>query len=81
MTLTLTPRQAQVLAYLRIFFATNHCLPPCAQIAHDFGWRSNNAANEALQQLERHGALERNELGGYKFTQPGLHQPLPAVTT
>ena len=36
------------------------------------------AINE--QWLERHGALERNELGGYKFTQPGLHQPLPAVT-
>ncbi len=39
-----------------------------------------NAASEVLLQLERHGALQRNELGGYKFTQPGLHQPLPAVT-
>lgn len=76
-TLRLTARQVQVLLYLRVFFAANHCLPPCAQTAHDFGWKSPNAANEIMLMLEQNGALTRNELGGYMFTPAGLTQPLP----
>lgn len=69
---TLTRTQAHALNYLRAFFSANHCLPPCSVMARDMGWRSPNAANECMDLLEARGMLERNELGGRKFTQAGL---------
>lgn len=77
--MTITTHQCKVLAYLRVFFAANHCLPPQSVIARDFGWKSPNAANEVLQRLELAGALQRNELGGLKFTVAGLHGPLEST--
>ena len=56
----LTRIQAQVLDYLRIFCVMNDQLPPCATIAHAFGWASANAAHHHLANLEGAGHLARN---------------------
>ena len=66
---TLTHRQEQVLYFMRAFFAKNDQLPPCQYVRMAFGWKSDNAAQTHIAQLERRGYLERNETGKYRFTR------------
>jgi repressor LexA len=53
----LTPRQLQVLIFIRGFIAEEGCPPTRADIARGFWFKSANAAEEHLQALERKGAI------------------------
>jgi len=64
-----TPRNLDVLAYAREFFAENDQLPTIKCIRDHFGWTSDNAADAHVQALIRHGKLERNVLGKLRFAR------------
>ncbi len=64
----LTSRQSDVLAFMWDFYQRNDQLPPPPKICDKFGWRSPNAVTEVRQSLVNHGAIERNEVGKFKFT-------------
>lgn len=70
MTQPLTDIQARVLAYLREFHAEQDQLPTCAVVSRAFEWRSVNAAHCHFQKLAAKGWIERNVVGGYRFTRP-----------
>lgn len=53
----LTPRQADVLAFIHDFKAKEGAPPTRHDIAHHFGWASDNAAEEHLRALARKGAI------------------------
>lgn len=56
--MTLTPRQAEILAYIKYAIAV-HAMPPTrAAIANRFGFKSPNAAEEHLRALQRKGFIE-----------------------
>lgn len=55
---TLTPRQAQVLELIRRHIDDTGYPPTRADIAHELGFRSPNAAEEHLKALARKGAIE-----------------------
>lgn len=69
MSAALTPKQADVLAFMREFFAENDQLPAGPEIARHFGFRSPNAGFEYLVALEKKGCIERNAVGRYRFTR------------
>jgi repressor LexA len=54
----LTPRQAEILAWLKNFAERHHRPPTRAELAEHFGFRSPNAAEEHLRTLARKGAIE-----------------------
>ena len=54
----LTPRQAEILAWLKNFAERQHRPPTRAELAEHFGFRSPNAAEEHLRTLARKGAIE-----------------------
>lgn len=54
----LTPRQEEVLAFVRSFIGEAGMPPTRAEIARALGFRSGNAAEEHLRALQRKGALE-----------------------
>src|SRR5438477_396210 len=56
--LELTPRQAEILAWLHGFAERHHRPPTRAELAENFGFRSPNAAEEHLRTLARKGAIE-----------------------
>ncbi len=64
----LTSRQADVLAFMWDFYQRNDQLPPPLWICAEFGWRSQNSVAEMRQSLVTHGAIERNEVGKFRFT-------------
>ncbi|EWS53316.1 LexA repressor [Methylibium sp. T29] len=51
----MTPRQEQVLAFVRRFKAENQMPPTRMEIAAHFGFRSPNAAEEHLRALAKKG--------------------------
>jgi repressor LexA len=53
----LTPRQAEVLAFILSFQAENGMPPTRVEIAAHFGWSSANAAQDHIRALTRKGAL------------------------
>ena len=55
---TLTPRQAQVLELIKRYIEDTGYPPTRADIAHQLGFRSPNAAEEHLKALARKGAIE-----------------------
>jgi len=55
---TLTARQAEILELIRSHIAEQGCPPTRAEIAHDLGFRSPNAAEDHLRALERKGVIE-----------------------
>jgi repressor LexA len=55
--LTLTPRQKDVLAFLKTYSRKNQMPPTRKEICANFGWRSIQAAQDHLIQLERRGAV------------------------
>lgn len=69
MTTALTPKQTEVLAYMREFLAENDQLPPNSAMRARFGWSSDNAAFEVIAALAKKGYLERNAVGKYRFTR------------
>jgi repressor LexA len=56
-SLPATPRQLQVLEFVRRFIATKGYPPTRTEIAIGFGFRSANAAEEHLQALHNKGLL------------------------
>lgn len=54
----LTPRQSQVLAFIRDFITDQGMPPTRAEIARALGFKSVNAAEEHLRALQRKGAIE-----------------------
>ena len=56
--MNLSPRQQQVLDFIRTFCADKGWPPTRAEIAAHFGWKSANAANDHILTLERKGVLE-----------------------
>jgi repressor LexA len=55
---TLTPRQQQILDFLREWIAENGMPPTRLEMCAALGFRSPNAAEEHLRTLERKGAIE-----------------------
>jgi repressor LexA len=53
----LTPRQQQVLDWVREYIALNQFPPTRAEIAEAFGFGSVNAADQHLRALEKRGAI------------------------
>lgn len=64
-----TPTQALVLAYMREVFESEDQLPPVANIAEHFGWKSASAAQYYVDGLIRIGRLEKNALGKLRFAR------------
>lgn len=64
-----TPRNLDVLAYMRQFFKENDQLPPVATVCEHFGWVSPQAAQCHVDALARHGLLERNAVGKWRFAR------------
>jgi repressor LexA len=56
--MNLTPRQSEVLAFIQTAIAIDGAPPTRAEIAHAFGFKSLNAAEEHLRALQRKGAIE-----------------------
>jgi len=54
----LTPRQSQILAFIRECIAASGMPPTRAEIAAELGFRSANAAEEHLRALQRKGVIE-----------------------
>jgi len=54
----LTPRQSQILHFIRDSIAESGMPPTRAEIATELGFRSPNAAEEHLRALQRKGAIE-----------------------
>jgi repressor LexA len=54
----LTPRQSQILNFIRVCIAESGMPPTRAEIATELGFRSPNAAEEHLRALQRKGAID-----------------------
>lgn len=54
----LTPRQAEILAFIQTAIDETAMPPTRVEIAHHFGFRSSNAAETHLRALARKGAIE-----------------------
>lgn len=54
----LTPRQSQILAFIRDCVAASGMPPTRAEIAAELGFKSPNAAEEHLRALQRKGVIE-----------------------
>lgn len=65
----LSDQQQHVMNYLQVFFRMNDALPSAKTIANAFGHASANAASEIMLKLARKGWIEKNEVGGYRFTR------------
>lgn len=70
---TLTARQAQVLDLIKRHIGDTGYPPTRADIAHELGFRSPNAAEEHLKALARKGAIEM-----VPGTSRGIRLPEPA---
>ncbi len=55
----LTPTQAGMLAYIRLYIAAHGQSPTLAEIGHAMGHRFASSTQRMLAQLERAGAIRR----------------------
>ena len=53
----MTPKQAELLAYLKSYQREHGYPPTRTEIAHAFGWSSPNAADEHLRKMAHLGVL------------------------
>lgn len=58
--MSLTPRQAEILAFVKQFVATHHKAPTVREIGRHFGIRSVNGVICHLRALERRGQIRRD---------------------
>jgi SOS-response transcriptional repressor LexA len=71
-TPALTPRQTEVMAYLRAFHADEDRLPSSREIQAHFGFASQTGAVGHLRALAKHGLIEhreRNSRGWWRFAR------------
>lgn len=68
----LTPRQSEILAFIKRCLEDNGYPPTRAEIAHELGFKSPNAAEEHLKALARKGAIEMTPGASRGIRIPGL---------
>lgn len=66
--MNLTKRQGEILDFMFRFYLSNDMLPDTGALCNHFGWASRNCVTDHRAALERKGALIKNEVGKYKFT-------------
>jgi repressor LexA len=76
--LKLTPRQAEILAFIKRCLEDNGFPPTRAEIAQELGFKSPNAAEEHLKALARKGAIEMTPGASRGIRIPGVE---PKVET
>ncbi len=71
---TMTYVQSSVLHFMRDYQQQTGSMPTRADIARYFEWKSTNAAEEALQALQRKGYIEivSNVARGLRFTEQAM---------
>lgn len=72
--LKLTPRQAEILAFIRRCIDENGFPPTRAEIAQQLGFKSPNAAEEHLKALARKGAIEMTPGASRGIRIPGASE-------
>ncbi|MFD2644887.1 transcriptional repressor LexA [Pseudomonas japonica] len=70
--LKLTPRQAEILAFIKRCLEANGFPPTRAEIAQELGFKSPNAAEEHLKALARKGAIEMTPGASRGIRIPGF---------
>ncbi len=75
----LTPRQTEILAFIKRCLEDNGYPPTRAEIAQELGFKSPNAAEEHLKALARKGAIERTPGASRGIRIPDF-EPAPAET-
>ncbi|MGA6104299.1 transcriptional repressor LexA [Pseudomonas solani] len=70
--LKLTPRQAEILAFIKRCIEDNGYPPTRAEIAQELGFKSPNAAEEHLKALARKGAIEMTPGASRGIRIPGF---------
>ena len=74
----LTPRQTEVLNWIRRFISANQFPPTRSEIATGMGFKSANAAEDHLKALDRKGAIRLTSGAARGIAVlAGLHAPLP----
>lgn len=68
----LTPRQAEILAFIKRCLEDNGFPPTRAEIAQELGFKSPNAAEEHLKALARKGAIEMTPGASRGIRIPGF---------
>lgn len=74
--LKLTPRQAEILAFIKRCLEDNGYPPTRAEIAQELGFKSPNAAEEHLKALARKGAIEMTPGASRGIRIPGFEPGL-----
>jgi len=75
----LTPRQTEILAFIKRCLEDNGYPPTRAEIAQELGFKSPNAAEEHLKALARKGAIEMTPGASRGIRIPDF-EPAPAET-
>jgi len=75
--LKLTPRQSEILAFIKRCLEDNGYPPTRAEIAQELGFKSPNAAEEHLKALARKGAIEMTPGASRGIRIPGF-EPVAA---
>ena len=70
--LKLTPRQSEILAFIKRCLEDNGYPPTRAEIAQELGFKSPNAAEEHLKALARKGAIEMTPGASRGIRIPGF---------
>lgn len=66
--LPLTERQEAIVTFMWAFFLENDQLPPAAEIARHFGFKTRSGAVDHLRYIKKKGFIEKNTVGAYRFT-------------
>lgn len=77
----ITPRQADLLTFIRNYLATHDMPPTVAEIAKGMGLASTNGVRDQLQSLERKGALQLipSVARGIRLLEADADRGLPIV--
>ncbi|GGM24591.1 transcriptional repressor LexA [Pseudomonas asuensis] len=76
--LKLTPRQSEILSFIKRCLEENGFPPTRAEIAQKLGFKSPNAAEEHLKALARKGAIEMTPGASRGIRIPGFEAKKPA---
>ncbi|MGS0940257.1 transcriptional repressor LexA [Pseudomonas luteola] len=76
--LKLTPRQSEILSFIKRCLEENGFPPTRAEIAQELGFKSPNAAEEHLKALARKGAIEMTPGASRGIRIPGVETQKPS---
>ena len=73
----LTPRQGQILAFIRAYIEREGCPPTLREIGDAMGIKSTHGVDDAVRALERKGCVEvrRRVARGIRVLQGGKSAP------